>query len=53
MVTVKDETLIFQQDGEDRHRVTLEEMATTQKAYLWFSGPVKESFPLRLMPNRL
>lgn len=34
MVTVKDETLIFRQDGGNHYQVAFEELATTQKAYL-------------------
>ena len=31
MVTIKDETLIFQQDGENRRQVPFEVLATKQK----------------------
>ena len=47
MVTIKDETLIFEQDGENRHRVAFEALETKQQVQVWFSGPIMESFPMQ------
>ena len=47
MVTIKDETLIFKQDGEERRQVTFETLETTQQVQIWFSGPIMESFPMQ------
>ena len=47
MVTIKDETLIFKQDGEERRQVTFEALETTQQVQIWFSGPIMESFPMQ------
>ena len=47
MVTIKDETLIFKQDGEDRHKIAFEALVTKQRVQIWFSGPIMESFPMQ------
>ncbi len=47
MVTIKDETLIFRQDGENRRQVAFETLETRQKVQIWFSGPILESFPMQ------
>ncbi len=47
MVTIKDETLIFKQDGENRRKVALEALETKQRVQIWFSGPILESFPMQ------
>ncbi len=48
MVTVKDETLIFEGDGGDRRPATFEALAIGQRVQVWFSGPVKESYPAQV-----
>lgn len=47
MVTVKDETLILQQDGEEMSRATFEALETKQQVQIWFTGPIMESFPMQ------
>ena len=47
MVTIKDETLIFEQDGENRRKVTFGALETRQRVQIWFSGPILESFPMQ------
>ncbi|MFC1902161.1 DUF3221 domain-containing protein [Chloroflexota bacterium] len=47
MVTIKDETLIFKQDGGNRRQVTFEVLETKQRVQIWFSGPIMESFPMQ------
>jgi len=48
MVTVKDEMLIFEGDGGDRRPATFEALAIGQQVQVWFSGPVKESYPAQV-----
>ncbi len=47
MVTIKDETLIFGQDGENRRQIAFEALETKQRVQIWFSGPIMESFPMQ------
>jgi len=47
MVTIKDETLIFKQDGENLHQVAFAALETTQQVQIWVSGPIMESFPMQ------
>lgn len=47
MVTIKDETLILQQDGEKRNQAAFEALETTQQVQIWFTGPIMESFPMQ------
>jgi len=47
MVTIKDETLILQQDGENRYEVDFEALETKKQVQIWFSGPIMESFPMQ------
>jgi len=47
MVTIEDETLIFEQGGEERSQIAFEALKTTQKVQIWFSGPIMESFPMQ------
>jgi len=47
MVTIKDETQIFEQEGEERSQVAFEALETRQRVQIWFSGPIRESFPMQ------
>ena len=47
MVTIKDETLIFKQDGEERRQVDFATLETMQQVQIWVSGPIMESFPMQ------
>lgn len=47
MVTIKDETLIFKQEGEKRSQVAFGALETKQQVQIWFSGPIMESFPMQ------
>ncbi len=47
MVTIKDETLIFEQDGEELRQIAFEVLETKQRVQIWFSGPIMESFPMQ------
>ncbi len=47
IITITDETLIFQQSGSNLHQVTFTAMEDKQWVRIWFSGPVIESFPVQ------
>ncbi len=47
VVTIKDETLIFKQDGENLRKVAFAALETKQRVQIWFSGPILESFPMQ------
>jgi len=47
MVTIKEETLIFGQDGENRRKVAFEALETKKQVQIWFTGPIMESFPMQ------
>jgi hypothetical protein len=47
IITITDETLIFQQDGDDLHRTAFKTLENKQWVKIWFTGPVMESFPAR------
>jgi hypothetical protein len=45
MVSVTEETLILQQEGEDQRQTSFEALEAGQQVQLWFTGPVMESYP--------
>jgi hypothetical protein len=47
IITITDETLIFQQDGNDLRRTAFKTLENKQWVKIWFTGPVMESFPAR------
>jgi hypothetical protein len=47
IITITDETLIFQQDGNDLRRTAFKTLENKQWVKIWFTGPVTESFPAR------
>jgi len=53
MVTIKDETLILKQDGENRRQVTFGALETKQQVQIWFSGPILESFPAQATAQQI
>ena len=46
-VTIKDETQILKQDGDELRQVAFEALETEQQVQIWFSGPIMESFPMQ------
>jgi beta-N-acetylhexosaminidase len=48
VVTIKDDTEIFRQVGEDYLEADFGALETGQAVEIWFSGPVKESFPMQV-----
>jgi hypothetical protein len=47
-VTITDKTLIFEHDEKILRRISFEALATKTQAQIWFSGPVKESYPAQV-----
>ena len=47
IVTIKDETLIFKQDGDTLHETTFKALENKQWVKIWFSGPIMESWPMQ------
>ena len=47
IVALTDETLIFQQDGNDLHRTVFKTLENKQWVKIWFTGSVIESFPVQ------
>jgi hypothetical protein len=47
VVTVKDETTLFHQDGDDYLQISFDELQTRQWVWIWFTGPILESFPMQ------
>lgn len=47
VVTVRDDTPVFEQQGDDLDRISFGELAVGQQARVWFDGPVRESYPLQ------
>jgi hypothetical protein len=47
IITITDETLIFQQDGNDLRRTAFKTLENKQWVKIWFTGPVLESFPVQ------
>ena len=47
VVTIEDETLILQQDGDNIRNATFAAFETKQWVQIWFSGPVMESWPMQ------
>jgi hypothetical protein len=46
-ITIEDETLIFQQDGDNLRNANFAALETKQWVQIWFSGPVMESWPMQ------
>ena len=53
VVTIKDETLIFQQDGDILHETTFKALENKQRVKIWFSGPVMESWPMQVTAGQV
>jgi hypothetical protein len=47
VITIKDETLIFRQNGNNLRRVAFNTLGNKQWVKIWFAGPVMESFPVQ------
>jgi len=47
VITLKDETMIFTQKGEQYNEAVFQGLKTKQWVQIWFSGPIAESFPMQ------
>jgi len=47
IIAIKDETSIFQQDGDDFRKVSFKTLENKQWVKIWFTGPVMESWPMQ------
>ena len=47
IITIKGETLIYQQDEDNLHKVTFGMLENKQWVKIWFTGPVMESWPIQ------
>ncbi len=47
IITIKNETLIFQQDGDNLRKVTFKALENKQWVKIWFMGPTMESWPIQ------
>lgn len=48
VITVTGETLLFDERGGDRSPETFDALAIGQRVQVWFSGPIKESYPMQV-----
>ena len=53
VVTIKDETPIFEQVGDELHQIHFEVLDTPQQVQIWFAGPVMESFPMQVTAQQV
>jgi hypothetical protein len=53
VVTIKDETLIFQQDGDNLLKTAFKTLENKQWVKIWFSGPVMESWPMQATAQQI
>ena len=53
IITIKRETLIFQQDGDNIRKVAFAALETKQWVKIWFSGPVMESWPMQVTAQQV
>jgi hypothetical protein len=47
VVSIRDETQVYEQQGADLRQVAFSALGTTQQVQIWFSGPIMESFPMQ------
>ncbi|MFC2027372.1 DUF3221 domain-containing protein [Chloroflexota bacterium] len=48
VVTIKEDTIILQQDGEIVDNISFNQLEVGQKVQIWFFGPVRESYPAQV-----
>ncbi len=48
VVTITEATNIFRQDGESYTEAAFDSLEAGQTVAIWFSGPVKESYPMQV-----
>lgn len=47
VITVRDTTSLFRQNGDNYTKIDFDELQTRQTVRIWFDGPVMESFPMQ------
>ena len=47
VITIKDTTSLFRQDGEDYQEISFNDLEARQWLKIWFDGPVMESWPMQ------
>jgi len=52
-VTVRSDTLIFRQDGDNLYEKAFTVLEINQWVKIWFSGPVKESWPMQATAKQI
>jgi hypothetical protein len=53
IVTVKKETAIFRQDGENLSKAVFKDLNIQQSVKIWFTGPVLESWPMQATAKQI
>ena len=53
VITIKNETLLFQQDGDTLRETTFKALENKQWVEIWFSGPVMESWPMQVTAGQV
>jgi hypothetical protein len=53
MVTVRDDTTIFEEVGEERQPAGFEALAVGQRVQVWFTGPIAESYPAQVAARQI
>jgi hypothetical protein len=53
IVTIDEETEIFEQYGEDRYHIAFEALETEQQVEIWFSESVRESIPMQVTAQQV
>jgi hypothetical protein len=47
VITVRDSTSLFRQDGDKYTEISFDDLEKRQTVRVWFDGPVMESFPMQ------
>ena len=53
VITIKDNTLLFRQDGDTLQETTFKALENKQWVKIWFSGPVMESWPMQVTAGQV
>ena len=52
-VTIGKDTPIYEYDGQDHHTISFDSLQNGQIVEVWFSGPVRESYPAQVDASRV
>jgi hypothetical protein len=53
VITVKNDTLIFREEGDDLHKAAITIFEPQQWVRIWFTGPVLESWPMQATAKQI